>query len=119
MKTGDELGADFNIKLTQYNTPVNTARGEAKEIFMKLFGLNIKYSHFRTFLERYDMRRNNIPEEKIRKTKVYFITDDIDLFDKYRLAFNFCDVIKIHLQTVLRYYFIKRPKYKRWLNNIC
>ncbi|MCL2277567.1 MAG: Mu transposase C-terminal domain-containing protein [Treponema sp.] len=97
MKTGDELGADFRIKVTQNNAPVNTARGEAKEIFMKkLFqtkvgrnGIKFNGVYYHPALRQYNKenvlvvtKRNNLYVDVFTMNGEYICKAEIDYFNE-------------------------------------
>ena len=78
---------------------------------MKIFGVNIIYDQRETLLAIKNYKQQ-LPEKQLRKLRAYELTDEFDKFQKYRYAFGFWDIFKIHLQKVWDYWFIRRPKYR-------
>ena len=85
---------------------------------MKIFGVSIIYNETEN-LDFKEQWKDTLAPKKARKLRAYEITNESDRFRKWRCSFGFWSMIKLHIQTVLRYWFIDRPRYKRWLNNQC
>lgn len=83
---------------------------------MKIFGVNIRYDEMETLAFKEQWKETLTPK-RARKLRAYEITNEADRFQKWRCSFGFWSMIKLHVQTVLKYWFITRPKYLRWLNN--
>jgi uncharacterized protein YhbP (UPF0306 family) len=70
---------------------------------MKIFGVNVAYDDKETKKAREDYK-NEYPAWKLRKLRVYEVTDEFDRFRKYRFAFGFLDILIIHIQWVFRHW---------------
>ena len=85
---------------------------------MRFFGVNVIYDRKET-LKTIAEYKDKLPHKKLRKLRYYEVTNEFDRFRKYCFAFGFWGVLRIHFQTVLKYWFIDRPKYLRYLNMQC
>jgi hypothetical protein len=74
---------------------------------MKILGVNIVYDEKETLKARVDYK-NELPIGKLRKLRVYEMTDEFDNFRKYRFAFGFLDILRIHIQKVWDYWVFRR-----------
>jgi len=77
---------------------------------VKIFGVNIKYDEKKT-LQLKENFKSELSPDKIRRLRAYELTDEFDCFRKYRCAFGFWDILKIHFQKVIDYWFVWRFKY--------
>jgi len=85
---------------------------------MKMFGVNIIYSAEESIKFREDWKDTLTPK-RAKKLRAYEITNESDKFKKWKCSFGLLSTIKLHIQTVFKYWFNDRPKYLRWLNNQC
>jgi len=77
---------------------------------MNIFGVSVIYDEKETLKAREDYK-NEWPSEKLRKLRVYEITDEFDKFKKYRLTFGFKNVVRIPIQKVWDYWVFRRRRY--------
>ncbi|MDR1373489.1 MAG: hypothetical protein LBJ24_00805 [Treponema sp.] len=77
---------------------------------MKLFGCNIRYSPEETASARMSLMVIGCTPREATKTRAYKVTTGDDLFEKYRIAHGFLEVIKMHLVLGLGYLFRRLKK---------
>ena len=77
---------------------------------MKLLGVNVVYDEEETLKAREDYKKE-YPDGKPHKLRVYEVTDEFDMFRKYRLTFGLWDILVIHIQKVWDYRVVRRRRY--------
>jgi hypothetical protein len=74
---------------------------------MKMFGRNIRYSPEETAKMRMSAIVGGTSLRRVAKIRVYVVTTEFDVFEKYRATFGFFSVIRAHLALGLDYLFLR------------
>jgi hypothetical protein len=72
---------------------------------MKIFGRNIRYGPEETANVRRMAAAHGASPRRVAKTRVYIVTTEYDLFEKFRITHGFFDTINMYVVLGLDYLF--------------